>query len=154
MAHKMDRVMVTVGTWHQPQDNKHYSDAVYCTLLCQTLIYDCFTANLLQNTEVCVYVDHNQWYLYSQSCFPFSISHCHMCWPFVSEYTQVEKTQIQGILKQQRRDCDILQEAQWEDGAEGREKLETALIMLPWPLRSGTGRKRTQHQTGRSIFCF
>lgn len=68
----------------------------YCPLACETLIYDCFGEELLLNVEVCVHIDHNQWYSCSQSCFPFIISHWHTSWRFVPEYTHVEKLTFIG----------------------------------------------------------
>lgn len=102
-------------------------------------MYDCFTAELLLNAEVYVYVDHNQWYFCSQSCFPFAISHCHTCWPFVPEYTRVEKLTLRGSYWSSISGTTL----RWWYFVltEEKEKLESALIMLPWPLRSGTGRK-------------
>lgn len=61
--------------WHQPYHNKYY----WCNALYISLwdVYGCIT-EALQLTAQSV-----SWC--SVSWFPFTISHCHMCWLFVPE---------------------------------------------------------------------
>lgn len=109
-----------------------------------TMIYYCFRAMLRLNAELSVFVDNNQWYFCSPSCFSFTISQCHTCsGPRVFTWvgTSHPLGHIEAKEAKQYRDCDILPDTGRQGSRGEKEKLEKELIMLPWPQRSGTGRK-------------